>query len=148
MKHVKQIILFLVFLVSSGALFASEADLKIPDLHEGHYPYFFNLTAWQLLFFGAWIIVGTLGISLFLFSKIKKLPAHKSMLDVADTIYKTCRTYLIQQGKFLSILFGIVSIAIIFYLIMANSAAPGEHKSIPTIVTIVLVLLFSISSGT
>jgi len=142
MKHVKRLILFLVFLVSSGVLFASEADLKIPDLHEGHYPYFFNLTAWQLLFFGAWIIVGTLGISLYLFNKIKKLPAHKSMLDVANTIYQTCRTYLVQQGKFLSILFGIVSIAIIFYLIMANSGS-GEH-SIPTIVTIILVLLFSI----
>jgi K(+)-stimulated pyrophosphate-energized sodium pump len=144
MKHLKRIFLFFVFMVSSGVLFASEADLKIPDLHEGHYPYFFNLTAWQLLFFGAWIIVGTLGISLFLRSKIQKLQAHRSMLNVADTIYQTCRTYLIQQGKFLAILFGIVSIAIIFYLVMAHQASAGEVNSIPTIVTIVLVLLFSI----
>ncbi len=144
MKHFKRLLLFLVFMVSSGVLFASEADLKIPDLHEGHYPYFFNLTAWQLLFFGAWIIVGTLGISLFLRKKIQKLRAHKSMLDVAETIYQTCRTYLIQQGKFLAILFGIVSVAIVFYLVMAHRAEPGTVNSIPTIVTIILVLLFSV----
>lgn len=144
MKHVKRVMLLLIFLVFSGAIMASEADLKIPDLHEGHYPYFFNLTAWQLLFFGSLVIVGTLGISLFLFRKIKELPAHRSMLDVADTIYKTCRTYLLQQGKFLTILFGIISVAMIFYLIMANRNPEGGHNTIPTVVTIILVLLFSV----
>jgi len=133
----------MVFLVISGTLWAGEADLKIPDLHEGHFPYFFNLTAWQLLFYGSFVILGTLGISIYLRKQIEKLPAHKSMLSVADTIYKTCRTYLIQQGKFLAILFAIVSIAIIFYLVMANQAE-GHHSTIPTIVTIVLVLLFSV----
>ncbi|HLN72921.1 MAG TPA: sodium-translocating pyrophosphatase [Prolixibacteraceae bacterium] len=135
--------MFLVFLACSGSLWASEADLKIPDLHEGHFPYFFNLTAWQLLFYGSWVIIGTLGISLFLRNKIKELPAHRSMLEVSDTIYKTCRTYLIQQGKFLSILFGIVSIAMIFYLIMAGRNPEGGHNAIPTFFTIILVLLFS-----
>jgi K(+)-stimulated pyrophosphate-energized sodium pump len=143
MKCIKKVFLFLVFLACSGSLWASEADLKIPDLHEGHFPYFFNLTAWQLLFYGSWVIIGTLGISLFLRNKIKELPAHRSMLEVSETIYKTCRTYLIQQGKFLSILFGIVSIAMIFYLIMAGSNPEGGHNSIPTFFTIILVLIFS-----
>lgn len=143
MKCIKKVFLFLVFLACSGSLWASEADLKIPDLHEGHFPYFFNLTAWQLLFYGSWVIIGTLGISLFLRNKIKELPAHRSMLEVSDTIYKTCRTYLIQQGKFLSILFGIVSIAMIFYLIMAGRNPEGGHNAIPTALTIILVLLFS-----
>jgi K(+)-stimulated pyrophosphate-energized sodium pump len=143
MKRFKKVILFLVFLACSGSLWASEADLKIPDLHEGSFPYFFNLTAWQLLFYGSWVIIGTLGISLFLRNKIKQLPAHRSMLEVSDTIYKTCRTYLIQQGKFLSILFGIVSIAMIFYLIMAGRNPEGGHNAIPTSLTILLVLLFS-----
>ena len=143
MKCIKKVFLLLAFLASSGSLWASEADLKIPDLHEGHFPYFFNLTAWQLLFYGSWVIIGTLGISLFLRNKIKELPAHRSMLEVSDTIYKTCRTYLIQQGKFLSILFGIVSIAMIFYLIMAGRNPEGGHNAIPTALTIILVLLFS-----
>ena len=134
----------MAFLLFSGSLWAGEADLKIPDLHEGHFPYFFNLSAWQLLFYGSWVIVGTLGISLYLRNQIKKLPAHRSMLDVSETIYKTCKTYLLQQGKFLAILFGIISVAMTFYLIMANRNPEGGHNAIPTVVTIVLVLLFSV----
>jgi K(+)-stimulated pyrophosphate-energized sodium pump len=144
MKRIKQIFLFMAFLLFSGSLWAGEADLKIPDLHEGHFPYFFNLSAWQLLFYGSWVIVGTLGISLYLRNQIKKLPAHRSMLDVSETIYKTCKTYLLQQGKFLAILFGIISVAMTFYLIMANRNPEGGHNAIPTVVTIVLVLLFSV----
>ena len=144
MKCLKQVFLLLGFLFISGSLWASEADLKIPDLHEGHFPYFFDLSAWQLLFYGSWVIVGTLAISLFLRNQIKKLPAHRSMLEVSETIYKTCRTYLLQQGKFLAILFGIISVAMTFYLIMANRNPEGGHNAIPTVVTIVLVLLFSV----
>jgi len=62
------------------------------------------------------------------------------MLDIADTIYQTCRTYLIQQGKFLLILFGIIAVAIVFYLVMAHS--PESAYSIPVVIS--LVLLFSI----
>lgn len=126
-------------LFTSARMFASEADLKIPDLHEGHFPLFFNLTAWQLLFYGSLVIIGTLGISLYLRNQIHKLPAHKSMLEVAETIFQTCKTYLIQQGKFLAILFGIISLAMIFYLSMAN-----EGGTLSTPLVVVLVLLFSI----
>ena len=55
------------------------------------------------------MIAGTLGISLYLRSQIFKLPAHKSMLDVAEVIFQTCKTYLIQQGKFLLMLFAIIA---------------------------------------
>ncbi len=127
--------------LSSLSAFASEANLKIPDLHEGQFPLFFNLTAWQLLFYGSLVIIGTLGISLYLRNQIKKLPAHKSMLDIADIIYDTCRTYLKQQGKFLLILFGIISVAMIFYLSMANA---GAEATLSTPMVIVLVLLFSV----
>ncbi|MGC3979152.1 MAG: sodium-translocating pyrophosphatase [Paludibacteraceae bacterium] len=142
MKTLKRSSLLLfTFLAAAAKSFASEADLKIPDLHEGQFPLFFNLSAWQLLFYGSLVIVGTLGISLYLKSQIKKLPAHKSMLDVAETIFQTCKTYLIQQGKFLLILFGIISIAMIFYLTMANAHA---ENGISTPVVILLVLFFSI----
>src|SRR5947209_15270897 len=99
-------------LLSSGTIHASEADLAIPDLHAGHFPSLGNVSAWNLLFYGAWVIVGTLSISLYLRTQIHRLPAHRSMLDVADTIYKTCKTYLIQQGKFLLMIFVLISIAL------------------------------------
>src|SRR5215212_10403836 len=75
---------------------ASEADLAIPDLHAGR---FFNhgdpnggISAWNLLLYGAFVICGTLGISLYLRAQIKALPAHKSMLDVSEVIFETCKT--------------------------------------------------------
>src|ERR1700722_3488893 len=83
---------------------ASESDLAIPNLHEGK-NFLGPLSAYDVLFYGACVIAGTLGISLYLREQIRRLPAHKSMLDVAETIFKTCKTYLIQQGKFLLILF-------------------------------------------
>src|SRR5439155_14562000 len=66
---------------------------------------------------GSIVICGTLGISLYLRTQIHKLPAHKSMLDVAEVIFQTCKTYLIQQGKFLLMLFAFIAVAITFYLV-------------------------------
>src|SRR5262249_19253974 len=63
------------------------------------------------------VIAGTLSISLYLRRQIHKLPSHRSMLNVADTIYTTCKTYLLQQGKFLLMLFALIAIAITYYLI-------------------------------
>ena len=101
--------------ISPLRAFAGEADLKIPDLHNGSFPGFFNMNAWDFLFYWAFVIVATCGISLYLFFQIKKLPAHKSMLEVANVIFHTCSTYLIQQGKFLLMLFVIISLAMIYY---------------------------------
>ena len=52
------------------------------------------------------MVIAVLGMlfGLMEFFRIKKLPAHKSMLEVSDLIYETCKTYLFQQGKFLAIL--------------------------------------------
>ena len=55
------------------------------------------------------MIIGTLGISLYPARQIKNLPAHKSMLDISEIIFQTCKTYLIQQGKFLMMLFAIIA---------------------------------------
>src|SRR5262249_5245368 len=107
-----------LLLLSGSTAHASEADLAIPDLHAGHFKIFgTEVSAWNLLFYGALVICGTLGISLYLRSQIHKLPAHKSMLNVAEVIYQTCKTYLIQQGKFLLMLFVLIAAAISFYIV-------------------------------
>jgi K(+)-stimulated pyrophosphate-energized sodium pump len=140
-------------LLAAGALlaaplFASEADLAIPDLHTGHFETLGGISAWNLLFYGSFVIAGTLGISLYLRSQIQKLPAHKSMLDVAEVIFQTCKTYLIQQGKFLALLWVLIAIAISYYLLgfsheAETPAAEAEHAISP-IAKLMLVLLFSI----
>ena len=119
----KKVIVFLSFLCSffPALVFGSEGGSKIPDFHEGVFPLFGGeVSAWNLLFYGSFVIIGTLGISLWLRSRVKKEPAHSSMLEVSEMIWQTCKTYLFQQGKFLLFLFGIVAIPIIVYLGMAN----------------------------
>ncbi len=118
-----------------GVAWASEADLKIPDLHEGSFHLFGGLTGFQILLYGAMVIVGTVGISLYQFMKIKALPAHKSMLDVAETIFQVCKTYLKQQVKFLAILFAIIATAMSYYFLGL------KHESLNTLS---LVLLSSV----
>lgn len=148
MRISKLIGLSLLGLMLAGSVLeASEADLAIPDLHP---KVFFNNTvsAWNLLAFGALVICGTLGISLYLRGQIHKLPAHKSMLNISEIIFQTCKTYLLQQGRFLIMLFILVGAAISYYLWASAQHAPpprpGEDAPMPTIVTIALVLLFAI----
>src|SRR5262245_31124697 len=144
-----------VLLVSAASAHASEANLSIPDLWEkGSFRILgMDISAGVLLLVGSAVIAGTLGISLFLRSQIAKLPAHKSMLNVAEIIFQTCKTYLIQQGKFLLMLFVLIAIAISYYLLSSSGheAAPAagattaavEHTINP-IMKVVLVLLFSV----
>ena len=130
------LVIVIAHLVFPLALWASEADLAIPDLHKGApYTMLGGIRPWYLLFYGACVIAGTLGISLFLRHQVKRLRAHQSMLAVAETIYQTCRTYLIQQGKFLILLFLFIAAAMTFYFL----ALKGE--GIPTLL---LVLFFSV----
>ena len=85
---------------------ASEADLVIPEL-----------TAAQnnLLYLGFIICVLGLLFGWYQYANVKKIRAHQSMLDVANVIFQTCKTYLIQQGKFLVILFVIIGLCMAFY---------------------------------
>ena len=123
---------------------ASEADLAIPDLTKGHFETLGGLSAWNLLFYGALVITGTLGISLYQLWQIYKQPAHKSMLDVAEIIFQTCKTYLIQQGKFLLMLFVLIAFAIGYYLLAAPEEPDAAPRRISRVMTLVLVLLFAI----
>ncbi|HEY7327849.1 MAG TPA: sodium-translocating pyrophosphatase [Gemmataceae bacterium] len=130
-----------VLLIAAATGHASEADLAIPDLHEGTFTSLGGISAWWLLFIGAWVICGTLGISLYLRTQIHQLPAHRSMLNVAETIYATCKTYLIQQGKFLIMLFVLIAFAMGYYLLGFQEQGGGE---INPVTTLILVLLFAI----
>jgi len=85
--------------------FASEADLIIPD----------GVKNQPVLYWGFLITFAGFLFGLFQFIKVKKIRAHKSMLDVAQVIFETAKTYLIQQGKFLAILFLFIGAAVAFY---------------------------------
>lgn len=110
---------------------ASEADLKVPlEIHE------FGILHWGFF-------ISLLGIlfGIYQFLKIKKLPAHKSMLDIAHVIYKTCSTYLKQQAKFLTILFVFVGLAVSLYF---GFLAKGENGESFGIGAVLLILLWTV----
>ncbi|MBL9123973.1 MAG: sodium/proton-translocating pyrophosphatase [Planctomycetaceae bacterium] len=132
-------LLALLCLLAPAGVWASEADLAIPDLSATNFHLLGKdgpgIDGWNLMAIGALVITGTLGISLYLRAQIKALPAHKSMLAVADIIYQTCQTYLIQQGKFLMLLFALIGAAMTYYFFELKETGAQ---------TVFLVLAFSI----
>ena len=117
----------LVMILGLPALvFGSEADLKIPVLESEQY---------NMLMFGFLICVLGLLFGFYQFIQVKKLGAHKSMLDVAHIIFETCKTYLIQQGKFLLILFAFIAACIAFYFGFLQQMSVGG---------VLLILMWSI----
>ena len=89
---------------------ASEADLPMPDLHAEQFVGDTNILYWGF----AVVVLGLL-FGFWQFSKVRKLKAHKSMLEIGNVIFKTCSTYLKQQGKFLLLLFVFIGAAIALY---------------------------------
>ncbi|HWQ74839.1 MAG TPA: sodium-translocating pyrophosphatase [Syntrophomonas sp.] len=95
-----------ILLFTPALAVASEADLVIPQL---------TPTQNNILIAGIFVCILGMFFGFYQFQKVKKIHSHQTMLDVANTIYETCKTYLIQQGKFLAILFVIIGLCIAFY---------------------------------
>jgi len=127
----KKLLSSLALLLLPAFMFASEADMTLPNFGDVT---FFNgtLTAKALLLWGSIIVILGLLFGLFQAMRIQKFPVHKSMANVANTIYTTCKTYLLQQGKFLLILFAIIGAIIIFYFGVLSG------KSFPQVLLILL----------
>lgn len=117
--------LALAFLLTMGFLsgnaLASEIDLKIPSLDVGYNIFGHAITGSQILFYGMWICVLGMIFGFWEFIKIKKMPAHKSMLVVSHTIYETCKTYMKQQAKLLVILELFIAACIFYYFFYLNA---------------------------
>ena len=130
----KKFLLLLSALACPFFLSASEADLTLPEFRDIS---FFNgaVTGQALLLWGSIIVILGLLFGLFQALRIKKFPVHRAMKNVANTIYETCKTYLLQQGKFLLILFIIIGAVICFYF--------GGLNSMP-VSRILLILLWTI----
>ena len=113
------IALFSLFIFQDA--YASEIDLNIPTLDVAFNIFGFSVTGTQILFFG--LIVCALGMlfGLYEFAHIKNMPTHKSMLNVAETIYETCKTYMKQQAKLLLILECFIAVCIFYYFFYLNS---------------------------
>jgi len=101
----KKILSFFALLTMPFLTMASEADLVIPD----------GVKDQSILYWGFLITFAGFLFGFYQFVQVKKIRAHQSMLDVAQVIFETAKTYLIQQGKFLAILFVFIGSAVAFY---------------------------------
>jgi len=109
-------------LACSAAVFAQqpapesvggEANLKLPDLSS--VTFLNGIDGHKLLLFGILFCIFGLAFGLAIYSHLKNLPVHRSMLEISDLIYETCKTYLITQGKFLMLLEAFIAVVIVLY---------------------------------
>ncbi len=115
------VLLMVAVLAISKDVFASEIDLKIPSLDVVYNIFGFVVTGSQILLYGLGICVFGLLFGLCEFVGIKGLPAHKAMIDVSNTIYETCKTYMKQQAKLLVVLEVFIAVCIFYYFYYLNA---------------------------
>ena len=113
-----------------------EANLKLPDLSQVQ---FLGIDGHKLLLFGILFCVFGLIFGLVIYSRLKNLPVHRSMRDISELIYETCKTYLFTQGKFLLLLWVFIAVVIVLYF---GVLAPVPGKSVA--VTLPIILAFSL----
>jgi K(+)-stimulated pyrophosphate-energized sodium pump len=122
-------------LMASGA-YASEAELKLPDLSSAD---FLGMPGSQLLWIGFVICLGGMLFGLVQFVQIRNLPVHRCMLEISELIYETCKTYLVTQGKFIAILWAFIAAIIVVYFGVL-SHTPAFQVAIIVLFSIVGIL--------
>jgi K(+)-stimulated pyrophosphate-energized sodium pump len=90
----------------------TEANLVLPDLHEVS---FLGISGQTLLIGGLFVCVlgGIFGLVIYI--RLRDLPVHRSMREISELIYETCKTYLITQGKFIAILWAFIAVIMVVY---------------------------------
>ncbi len=107
-----------------------EVNLRLPDLNQGD---FLGFTGHDILLSGLVVCVLGLLFGLWSYTNVRGLPVHRSMADISDLIYETCKAYLIQQGKLLLVLLGFIGTVIVIYFLLTGLEFPK----------ILIILLFS-----
>ncbi|MBQ0115694.1 MAG: sodium-translocating pyrophosphatase [Bacteroidales bacterium] len=115
----KKMLSALAALMLPVSLAASEANLKMPDG-------FATDSKTSILYWGFLVVILGALFGYWQFYRVRKLRAHESMLEMGNVIFKTCSTYLKQQGKFLGILFLFIGLAIALYFGVLEGMAIGN----------------------
>jgi K(+)-stimulated pyrophosphate-energized sodium pump len=124
-------------LLTSGAARAQEggggeANLKLPDLSQVQ---FLGVDGHKLLLWGILFCVFGLCFGLTIYVRLKNLPVHQAMREISELIYETCKTYLINQGKFLFLLWIFIAAVIVLYF--------GVLRHYPAL-SVAIILCFSV----
>src|SRR6202163_4148369 len=110
-----------------------EAALKLPDLSQVT---FMGIDGHRLLLVGLFFCFLGLMFGLAIFMNLKNLPVHRSMREISELIYETCKTYLVTQGKFILILEAFIAVVIVLYFgILHHEYGAGK---------VIIILAFSL----
>ena len=117
---------------------SSEANLVLPNLNDPALAVFLGgMTGWQLLSYGLLVCIAGLAFGAVVYGQIKAMPVHRSMAEVSEIIYETCKTYMITQGKFILVLEVFIGAIIVAYFGWVQHMHGSE---------VVLILAFSLVS--
>ncbi|MGH7790655.1 MAG: sodium-translocating pyrophosphatase [Candidatus Binatia bacterium] len=98
----------------------SEIDLVLPDLTQVT---MIGMSGQTLLMGGLVVCLLGLAFGLWIFTQLRNMPVHRSMLEISELIYETCKTYLVTQGRFILILeLFIGSIMVIYFWLLRDMA--------------------------
>ena len=121
-----------------------EANLVLPDLGSVS---FLGVNGRTLLMGGLAICVLGLVFGLVIYNQLKNLPVHRSMLEISELIYETCKTYLVTQGKFILLLWVFIGvISAVYFGGLATTIDPvtgAEVHGFPPF-KVAVILLFSL----
>src|SRR5262249_3740634 len=134
LKRVAPLLLLAVLITAGSAplMAQGEAEIKIPDLSVST-P--FGIPGPTILLIGLAVSVLGLVFGLMMYTHLRSLPVHQSMLEISELIYETCKTYLLTQGKFLIILEIFIGVIIVFYFGVLSHLAMFE---------VLIILAFSV----
>jgi K(+)-stimulated pyrophosphate-energized sodium pump len=90
----------------------TEANLVLPDLQQVS---FLGMNGKSLLLLGLVVCVLGLLFGMVTYMQLKNLPVHRSMREISELIYETCKTYLITQGKFILLLEVFIGVIMLVY---------------------------------
>ncbi len=116
-----------------------EANLILPDLSQ--VSFLGGIDGHTLLYSGLVVSMFGLLFGLVIYSQLKNMAVHPAMLEISELIYETCKTYLIQQGKFLLILEAFIGVIIAIYFGLL------QHFTAIKVATILLFSLIGIAGS-
>jgi K(+)-stimulated pyrophosphate-energized sodium pump len=140
-RFLKFLFAILAICLGTPAAFAQpreggEASLKLPDLSDVT---FLGVDGHRLLLVGLLFCFLGMLFGLAIYIQLKNLPVHRSMREISELIYETCKTYLITQGKFILLLWIFIAVIVIAYFGVLRPV-PGH----PVALTVPIILLFSL----
>jgi K(+)-stimulated pyrophosphate-energized sodium pump len=114
----------LVSKLNLAAEHGGEANLVLPDLSSVQ---FLGMTGKSLLAIGILVSLAGLALGLSISNHLKNLPVHRSMLEVSELIYETCKTYLVTQIKFIAMLWAFIAVIMVLYFgVLSEGFGPAK----------------------